>query len=62
MASMTMVEDPNQRRRETAKPDFPFAIFFLRPAIDRAPGALSIATFKKKIPYRKSDFAVSRRR
>jgi hypothetical protein len=36
--------------------------FFLRPAMDRGPGALSIATFEKNIPYRKSDFAVSRRR
>jgi hypothetical protein len=30
------------------KSDFLWGIFFLKPAIDKGPGALSIATFKKK--------------
>jgi hypothetical protein len=33
-------------------------VFFLKVAIDRAPGGLSIAGLKKKIPYRKLDFAI----
>ena len=32
--------------------------FFLKVAIDRGPGPLSIAGLKKNIPYRKSDFAI----
>ena len=45
----------------TKNPTSHVRFFFLKVAIDRAPGPLSIATFKK-ITHGKLDFAVSRRR
>ena len=49
-----LINDAAKQRNPTSYRGY----FFLKVAIDRAPRALSIAGLKKKITYRKSDFAI----
>ena len=49
-----LINDAAKQRNPTSYRGY----IFLKVAIDRTPGALSIAGVKKNIPYRESDFAI----